>query len=447
MKKVIYALIMFLSIITFAKASELRFEESDNLPNSSIFMTCAQDDSKAYCFSYGSYTQTNGTIYEIDLPTTTANEIKPINGDYTYTSLTKVGNKYIAGGFNQASHSIGVSILDNNFNVIKSEVINSRAAFSSFSVIKINNDYYLLNQAINLYSDYVATRVSSNLETIEQVTLDDLTGTEYEIIKTYAEVNAILNPSGRIERLINGIKAFNGGFIIEHARITGIYSSIIFYKDKEIKWEKEEGGSFGDLILKDDHIYILSEHTNDFETYIYELSNTGEILFKYPITLINEQKRFFLGNYNLAEYNNCYYFFTYNPVDVEDFTTWNNWRITKLSISNSITNKNPESLNVAKEAFANDEVTISINKDYENKIDKIIVKDSNGHEINVKDNKFTMPDSNVTIEATYKEEKEESNNYSNPETSDLIITILFITIIAFSSLIITYFTRHNILEK
>ena len=67
--------------------------------------------------------------------------------------------------------------------------------------------------------------------------------------------------------------------------------------------------------------------------------------------------------------------------------------------------------------------------------------------VSVTNNKFTMPASNVTIEAIYKEEKEESNNSSNPETSDLIITVSFITIIAFSSLIIIYFTRHNILEK
>lgn len=447
MKKVIYAIIMFLSIITFAKASELRFEESEDIVNNGLYMACSQDNSKAYCFSYQSFSDTNGTIYEIDLTKSTSKVFKTLNNNNLYTAIEKVGDKYLAAGINISNNTEIISIMDKNFNILRTEVIGNRIAVSSYVIVNIEGDYYLLNLAFNLYGNIAAVKVSSDLETVEEIPMDSINEEKYAIIKAYDELTRHLNPGNNIDRIIHDIKDFNGGFIVEHVQVNGIYSSIIFYKDDEIKWEKEEGGSFGELIVKNNSIFTLSEHLEDDETFVYEISPKGEVLFKYPITNINEQKRLFLGDFNLAEYNNCIYFFTYYPEVKEDFFTWHQWRITKLSISNSIINKNEESISVIKEAFADDEVTITINKEYENKIDKIIVKDSNGHEINVKDNKFTMPASNVTIEAIYKEEKEESNNSSNPETSDLIITVSFITIIAFSSLIIIYFTRHNILEK
>lgn len=76
------------------------------------------------------------------------------------------------------------------------------------------------------------------------------------------------------------------------------------------------------------------------------------------------------------------------------------------------------------ESFSiNDQVLFEIipNKGY--KVDKVVVTDSSGNVLTFHENTFTMPSTDVKIEATFvKEEK-------NPDTSDIAILACIIIII------------------
>lgn len=433
MKKVIYAIIMFLSIITIAKASEFNFEESEDLDFKGIYTACAQVESKAYCLGYKTYTS-YADVHEIDLETKTNRIIKTLNSNYFYSSLVKVEEKYIASGFSLRNGKTVITILDKEFNTIKTENISSVSATSGFIVKKIDDSYYILSQAITK-SKHAAAKVSSDLETIEIVDLEDLTDKKYDIIRAYNEIDNVINKDS-LKRLILEIEEKDGGYIVTNAQNTGIYSSIIYYKDGEIKWEKEEGGSLGTFVIKNNHIYLFNEHTKDYETSLIEITSEGESLVNYNIKNINDQKRFFLMNYYIGEYNNLYYYFTYNPVEVENAASWSNWRITTLSISNPVENNSTDSIEIKDNYFTGEEVEIKIKEEYKDKIDKIIVKDENGNEIEVIDNKFIMPNSKITIEATYLPEKK------NPETGDYtMILIVTLFILSFIYILKTYFNK------
>ena len=55
-------------------------------------------------------------------------------------------------------------------------------------------------------------------------------------------------------------------------------------------------------------------------------------------------------------------------------------------------------------AFAGQTVTITTKANDKYKLDKLVVTDKDGKQVEVKDGKFVMPESNVTIAATYKED-------------------------------------------
>ena len=77
-------------------------------------------------------------------------------------------------------------------------------------------------------------------------------------------------------------------------------------------------------------------------------------------------------------------------------------------------------VNVPEEAFPGDEVEVVLTPDFGWTVDSIIVRDADGNEIEVNDNKFIMPDSDVTIEVKFKKIVEEI--IENPNTAAISIT-------------------------
>lgn len=94
------------------------------------------------------------------------------------------------------------------------------------------------------------------------------------------------------------------------------------------------------------------------------------------------------------------------------------------------------------------EVTITVNPDKGYQLKSIKVFDAAGNFVEVKDNKFIMPDSDVTIQAEFEKievaTNEPTNNITNPETNDSIILMIILAILSISAIAgVTYKLKHN----
>ncbi len=91
-------------------------------------------------------------------------------------------------------------------------------------------------------------------------------------------------------------------------------------------------------------------------------------------------------------------------------------------------------VDVVEDAYVGEEVEIKVSPKFGWLVEQILVIDENGNEIEVKNNKFYMPDSNVTIDVTFKNVVE--NVIENPNTAAISITGLGLIVIVLG--VITY---------
>ncbi len=89
---------------------------------------------------------------------------------------------------------------------------------------------------------------------------------------------------------------------------------------------------------------------------------------------------------------------------------------------------------VDEDAYAGEEVEVKVSPKFGWLVEQIVVIDENGNEVEVKDNKFVMPDSSITIEVTFKKIVEAV--IENPNTAAIPITGLGIIVVVLG--VITY---------
>ena len=129
--------------------------------------------------------------------------------------------------------------------------------------------------------------------------------------------------------------------------------------------------------------------------------------------------------------------------DDEGILTYNELIITEVAKHTINKSANNGVINVIENEVAGEEVSFTVKANEGYQLDKVEVKDLKGNNIAVENNKFTMPDSNVTITATFKkvddktttnsnDNKEDENNVETPKTFD---PITMYTVIASSALI------------
>ncbi len=149
--------------------------------------------------------------------------------------------------------------------------------------------------------------------------------------------------------------------------------------------------------------FIVSKNTTDSKKCYYpELSSVE------PYSEISDESQ---GKINdiLDSLEDCSYCVTYTTTEVYHLP---------YNINKEITGEGE--LEVKEDAYSGEEVEVKASPKFGWKIDKLIVRDANGNEIEVKDGKFVMPSSEVTIEVTFTKIIEAI--IENPNTASISIT-------------------------
>ncbi len=401
------------------------FEEgTDLVSDNSVYFDCAIVSDKAYCLATNSeYGPT--IVHEISLanPNTPANGIKTLPDGRIYTRIKKVDNGFIAYAI-ALGNGIYITSFDNHFNVIGDEFIEANILYSTSDIIKDGSNYYVINKTIRL-SDYVAVRVSSDLKNIDLLEASDNLPA---IIQDYITYDNSLDANTTLVEFI----PFQGGYLCYTYNNNS--SSVIFYKDGHEVWNKtEENGYYGTIITKGDKIYITHEKPEQLLTYLVELDKNGEEISRTPITVLNERQRLLYSNYYMGEYNGRYIFLSYKLLDNNTLLGRSNWRVIYMGISSKIDNLNTDIISLDKDnAISGEEVTIIINDKYKNQIEEIIVMTDDNEKIEVKDNKFIMPNKGVKISVKLKDNnKLLVNPLTGNYTSYIFIVIISLITIVF----------------
>ncbi len=98
-------------------------------------------------------------------------------------------------------------------------------------------------------------------------------------------------------------------------------------------------------------------------------------------------------------------------------------------------------VDVPATALMGTEITLNITADAGYELDKIVVDDEN---VQVVDNKFVMPDKDVTITVTFKEVKNDAVASENPSTFDGISTFIGLSALALGS---TLYVSQKLIKK
>ena len=88
---------------------------------------------------------------------------------------------------------------------------------------------------------------------------------------------------------------------------------------------------------------------------------------------------------------------------------------------------------VIEQSKSGDKITYKITPKDGYKLDKIVIKDSNGNLIEVKDNEFIMPSSNVSIEAIFVVDNPNTSTNIYISISILLLIIGILTIKKYKS--------------
>ncbi len=156
-------------------------------------------------------------------------------------------------------------------------------------------------------------------------------------------------------------------------------------------------------LLPTDNGFIVSKNTTDSKTCHYPVPESVE-----PYSEISEESQDEVYNI-LYSLEGCVYCATYTTTEVYHLP---------YNINKETTGEGE--VKVQDNAYAGEEVEVEASPKLGWMIDKLVVRDANGNEIEVKDGKFVMPSGEVTIEITFTKIIEEI--IQNPNTAAISIT-------------------------
>ncbi len=428
-KQIILILLLIISIFTVNVYAEedFNFSESQNLSMNAVPMACSTEANTSYCLSYDNL-YGSASIYQIDLREAVSTKIKELTNTVLYSSLEKIDNGYLAVGFVvRGSNNLIITHFDDDFNIVNNINIHTNRAYTGAKLIKENGKYYILNQSINT-NNFLAVELSEDLLTATQVNEESLSGQVLEMAVAYNKMTQYNDESN----IILNIEKLNDGYIILSTTESNTDCVLAYYKDGEQVWRKDVyNTNYGSLIVKDDYFYVSKEDTPNRITTFEKYSVSGELLKSIPIDVLNDQGRFFFSNYNIAVRDDQILIFSYYlNGQFGTLSEMINWRITYVDTKNQINkidSKNGSFTLSKPNAFTDEEIEISVSPNKGYLLDKIIVKDIKNNLVEVKNNKFIMPNSSVTVEVLFKKQ------IINPKTFTnilLIIGIISIPIIS-----------------
>lgn len=331
--------------------------------------------------------------------------IKSINLDYTIHNFIKYDDKFIAISYN--SYNLIFYVFDEEINLLNQKKFND-----------INFNYYIVNSKfyVEFGVDWFVLNNKNEFSPLDKApVLEDNEANEenkiaVELMKKYSNyyVDYIeLDKSGYIVRFYDENDNYRYGYFDKNLNLV-FSSSYSFYvtdyyflsfddDNGLVKLYDRSGKYSGDIILPDGAYinFIFYSDKNNF-VFIGNLFSNSE------------------SSRMCQAYNYIMYYYKDNNI------------ITKNDGNGDVVS-NKDKAAVGEEVY----ITIHPNEGYYLK--SLTVIDEDGNEIEVVDNKFIMPNSDVTIEVTFEKIEE------NPDTADII----FISIVALVACGVVYFVNRK----
>ena len=388
-------------------------------------------------------------------------------------SLTKNDQYIIALSitYNSSSNTYKILLMDETLNIKKEITINITSdeelenVMEEFKILGIEYLKVLDNKLYFLTSDYIKeinleSGTTNNIEVtdnnintylnhlfrLEEENTDTRYFIGYDKKNNYEVITGMENQGcniGPVSQEVGGLiedslfsryPIFSDAYIKQYASCEPNYKGVIkLYNNEQLVFEKiyEEYSTFSTPYIINDYIVTIAVKIDtdnyDFIVSIVILDKEGNILQEiseeeYYINLIDAPASFMTIGTNISSNNKCY--------TEEKSTSYNCFK------NNNIVYYLPLNITTKVEGMGKIEVTQTAryeelvkyhplpNKNYS--LDSITILDSNNKEIIPNDNTFTMPNSDVTILATFA--------VTNPETNTSSI-IIFIIILSLSILI------------
>ena len=311
-------------------------------------------------------------------------------GNLTNSTLKKYEDDYVLAGIQ--NNILNIYLINSNLKIKKS--------FKIYEMIKHNCEIKITNYNDKIYVTLYKNNLIYNnkIYEIKENEIIDHLFSEFD----KEDINNILKESYTLmNETINNYDTF-------YTKAAREEDYNILYNNKEIEvikgnyiLNKELETEIKDLKLIDNAIYVL--HDNKLISYDYELNKINE----YNIcNECNAEKMIITSNkvYLLYRINGNQY------IDLYDFNY-------------TITNKDDDkygTVEIPKTATPGEKVLFDIKPNSGYEINKVTFLDADNEEINIKNNSFVMPESNVRIVIDYTEV------VKNPETSDKLIIIIIV---------------------
>jgi len=311
-------------------------------------------------------------------------------GNLTNSTLKKYEDDYVLAGIQ--NNILNIYLINSNLKIKKS--------FKIYEMIKHNCEIKITNFNDKIYVTLYKNNLIYNnkIYEIKENEIIDHLFSEFD----KEDINNILKESYTLmNETINNYDTF-------YTKAAREEDYNILYNNKEIEvikgnyiLNKELETEIKDLKLIDNAIYVL--HDNKLISYDYELNKINE----YNIcNECNAEKMIITSNkvYLLYRINGNQY------IDLYDFNY-------------TITNKDDDkygTVEIPKTATPGEKVLFDIKPNSGYEINKVTFLDADNEEINIKNNSFVMPESNVRIVIDYTEV------VKNPETSDKLIIIIIV---------------------
>ena len=446
-------IIVFFTTNVYA-ITDYKFKESNdlNVPGGMLYGCYYDDDNTALC-SYFDTSFSNVKIYKININNETSEVVKEISGNYIISDIEKVDDGYIAVGL-LMRWGMRVIHFDNDFNILSTSSI--YGSNSVAQIYKKPDGYYILTKDIN-EQGYLAAKLSNDFNSISYVSSSDVSYEGHEELYVY---QATYNSGIELEGIGEVIR-FSNGYLVSYTINTddisgegiSVSGGILYVENGEVKWNKGVSGeAFGGIITRNNSFYVVYEETTSYKTYLIEYDKYGNQINKEPIDILNESQRFIMQNYVLGVHDNKFMFVTYKPAS--DFgINCTAWKILSIDMTSAIIQSNTTNGTYTVDndkAFPGDVVTINTNPDEGYKLDHINVYDFDGNIINVDNNSFVMPASEVSIDVVYTK-----NNLKgavkgvteNPKTGVFSIGLYILITISICTFIYHKVIKHKLFKS
>ena len=284
-------------------------------------------------------------------------------------------------------------------------------------IFNVNNQE-IVGIIYSIDDDYFSDIVSSELSNTVRSTLDNY----YKIYQYDTCNNTVSSDNPKYCSIFVG--QYKGGYIFGLYDSTQRKSKLIYYKNKEVKWEKvfegeyiTDGIQYNDMFLfvstKSDSVAtsqeltLIDENAKKMETEIINDYIDNKPVFGFDNGKLHKVGKGFIlsGTENICNPANMSYGSTnevnkqYGDVDTND-SCFMEGLLYFESVYNVVVKENDHGkIKVSKtKSFSGELIDFTTEIDADYKLDKVIVTDAKGKAVEFKDNKFVMPDSDVTLE-------------------------------------------------